>query len=297
MNKKDFMSLTIKDSFMFYAVMSDPEQCRKLLTLILDIEIETVTVHREETIVYNPDYHGIRLDVTAIEHGTRRRFNVEMQAQKKKALEKRSRYYHSQMDSDILPPGHGYNELPDTYVIFICDFDPFGEGLYRYRHEMTCMETGKTLNDGTHTIFLSTKGKDKDTVPAQLASFLEYVGDPSTKERTEDVFLQSLEAQISTIKRDREWRGKYMLLELTLAEEREEARAEGRAEGRTEGELRKVIDQCCRKLLKGKSAEEIADALECDLSQINTIVNLAQKYAPDYNVDQILEELCKEPLS
>ncbi len=276
---------------MFYAVMSDPEQCRRLLTLVLDMEIETVAVHREETIIYHPDYHGIRMDVTAIEHGARRRFNVEMQTQQKKGIGKRTRYYHSQMDSDALLAGHEYSELPDTYVIFICDFDPVGAGLYRYSHEMVCRETGTTLDDGTYTIYLSTKGKNKDAVPQELVSFLEYVGDPAMRENT-DPFVRSLETQISTIKRDREWRNKYMLLELTLAEEREE----GRKEGLPLGELRKVISLCCRKLTKGKSPEEIADALECDLSQIDIIVEAAKKYAPDYDVDKILEELSKEPL-
>ncbi len=127
-------------------------------------------------------------------------------------------------------------------------------------------------------------------VPPELVSFLEYVGDPVTREQTEDAFVRSLDTQISTIKRDRDWRSKYMLFELTLAEERKE----GREEGIPMGELRKVIDQCCRKLSKGKSAEEIADALECDPSQINAIVEVAQKYAPDYDVDEILEELCRE---
>ncbi|MCD7806659.1 MAG: Rpn family recombination-promoting nuclease/putative transposase [Lachnospiraceae bacterium] len=294
------MSLTIKDSFMFYAVMSDPEQCRRLLTLTLDMEIETVTLHREETIIYHPDYHGIRLDVTAVENGTRRRFNVEMQAQIEKEIARRSRYYHSQLDSDTLLAGHDYDELPDTYVIFICDFDPVGAGLYRYSLEMTCRETGTALNDGIYTIFLSTKGKNKDAVPPELVSFLEYVGDPSTRERSKDSFVRSLDTQISTIKRNREWRGKYMLMELMMAEERKEGHEEGREEGIEEGiprgELRKVIDLCCRKLIKGKSVEEIADALECDISQIRTIVNVAQKYAPDYDVDRILEELSEEPL-
>ncbi|MCD7806577.1 MAG: Rpn family recombination-promoting nuclease/putative transposase [Lachnospiraceae bacterium] len=290
MAKKDFMSLTIKDSFMFYAVMSDPEQCRRLLTLVLDMEIETVTVHREETIIYHPDYHSIRLDVTAIEHGTRRRFNVEMQSQTEKEIARRSRYYHSQLDSDALLSSHDYDELPDTYVIFICDFDPVGAGLYRYCYQMTCRETGTALGDGTQTIFLSTKGKNKDAVPPELVSFLEYVRDPATREQTEDSFVSSLDTQISTIKRDREWRSKYMLLEIMMAKERKE----GREEGISRGELRKVIDLCCCKLSKGKSAEEIADALECGLSEINAIVEAAQKYAPDYDVDRILEELCGE---
>ncbi|MCD7752689.1 MAG: Rpn family recombination-promoting nuclease/putative transposase [Lachnospiraceae bacterium] len=283
MSKKDFMSLTIKDSFMFYAVMSDPEQCRRLLTLVLDMEIETVTVQREETIIYHPDYRGIRLDVTAIEHGTRRRFNVEMQAQTEKEIARRSRYYHSQLDSDALLAGHGYGELPDTYVIF---FDPVGAGLYRYCYEMTCHETGTVLDDGTQTIFLSTKGKNKDAVPPELVSFLKYVGDPATRQQTEDAFVRSLDTQISTIKRDREWRSRYMLFEIMMAEERKA--------GREEGRLRNLIDQCCRKLVKGRSNEEIADALECDISEINAIVEAAQKYASDYDVDRILEELCGE---
>lgn len=42
-------------------------------------------------------------------------------------LSKRARYYHSQMDMELLRPGNDYAELPDTYVIFICDFDPFDQ--------------------------------------------------------------------------------------------------------------------------------------------------------------------------
>ena len=43
-------------------------------------------------------------------------------------LGKRARYYHSQMDMDILASGQEYKELPPAYVIFVCDFDPFGMG-------------------------------------------------------------------------------------------------------------------------------------------------------------------------
>ena len=60
------------------------------------------------------------------------RYNVEMQVEKKPALGKRSRYYQSQMDVEMLLTGEDYAGLPNTYVIFICDFDPIGEGKYRY---------------------------------------------------------------------------------------------------------------------------------------------------------------------
>ena len=56
------------------------------------------------------------------------------------ALEKRARYYRSQMDMDLLLAGESYENLPDTYVIFICDFDLFGAGRYRYTFENCCLE-------------------------------------------------------------------------------------------------------------------------------------------------------------
>ena len=122
--KKRLQDLTIKDAFMFAAVMSDEEQCRHLLELVLNTKILTIHVVTEKSITYHPEYHGVRLDVMAEEEGTRRRFNVEMQVKTEIALAKRSRYYHAQMDMDALLTGETYDQLPDTYVIFICDFAP-----------------------------------------------------------------------------------------------------------------------------------------------------------------------------
>ena len=51
--------------------------------------------------VYHPDYKGIRLDVYAKDENNTC-YNVEMQMTKKPALGRRSRYYQSQMDMDIL---------------------------------------------------------------------------------------------------------------------------------------------------------------------------------------------------
>ena len=113
--------ITIKDAFMFAAVMSDAEQCKLLLALILEMDILEVDVVAEKSLSYHPEYHGVRLDVLAEERGMHRRFNVEMQVKTETALSKRSRYYHAQMDMDALLTGESYDRLPDTYVIFICD--------------------------------------------------------------------------------------------------------------------------------------------------------------------------------
>ena len=122
--KKRLKDLTIKDNFMFGAVMCDETNCKELLELILPFPIERVEISKEKSILYHPEYKGVRLDVFAKdEHGTH--YDIEMQALPKSSITKRSRYYHSQMDMEFLLSGEDYDQLPDSYVIFICDFDPF----------------------------------------------------------------------------------------------------------------------------------------------------------------------------
>lgn len=234
--KKTFQELTIKDPFMFAATMSDEEQCKAFLEIVLEMEIAQVSVITEKTIAYHPEYHGIRLDVLAVEEGINRRFNVEMQVKDKKNLPKRSRYYHSQLDMEALLTGVDYNHLPDTYVIFICDYDPFGDRLYRYTICNHCKENDKDVDDGDYTIWLSSKGNNVAEESGELVKFLQYVEDPEKESDSEGEFVKSLKEQIAAIKRNREWEGRFMLLEEMIADEREEAMAEGHAKGLAEGE-------------------------------------------------------------
>ena len=152
---------------------------------------------------------------------------MEMQVKTEIALAKRSRYYHAQMDMDALLAGESYDQLADTYVIFLCDFDRFGNRLYRYTIENRIQETGKALNDGSQTIILSTKGKNQSEVPVELVRFLQYVAQETDEAETEDDYVKMLQERIKSIKKNRDWEGKYMLLEEMMRDEREEGRKEG----------------------------------------------------------------------
>ena len=44
----------------------------------------------------------------------------------------RSRYYQSTIDTDFMKRNSTYKELPESKVLFICTFDPFGKGKSRY---------------------------------------------------------------------------------------------------------------------------------------------------------------------
>lgn len=229
---KEFQELTIKDTFMFAAVMADNEQCRKFLELSLGMKILSVAAVTEKTLSYHPGYHGVRLDVLAEENGTRRRFNVEMQVERPKSLPRRTRYYHSQMDMDILATGVDYAQLPNTYVIFICDFAPFrfGRRLYRYTCYSKCEENGRVLEDGRVTVILSTKGENDDEVPKPLVHFLKYVENPEypAEDIVSDDYVRSLSVQIAAIKRSRDWEAKFVRFKEMMNEERETGRKEGR---------------------------------------------------------------------
>ena len=243
--RKTLKELTIKDSFMFGAVMVDEENCKGFLELALDFPIERVTVSKEKSIVYHPEYKGVRLDVIARDE-RQTRYNVEMQVTEKPALGKRTRYYHSQLDMEILETGKDYRQLPDTYVIFICDYDPFGARKYRYTWETICREKPTiSLQEGRHTIIFSTCGENDEEVPGELVKFLKYVGAglEESIEDYKDAYVQKLQTSVKNIKTSREMEAKYMLLlKEWIEEEREDARAEALEEGRAEGRAEAGID-------------------------------------------------------
>ena len=229
--KHRLKELTIKDNFMFGAVMMDENNCRGLLERVLEIPIDRVEVSREKSIVYHPEYKGVRLDVYAKDE-CQSHYNVEMQVKRKAALGKRSRYYQSQMDMELLLSGEDYSELPDTYVIFICDFDPFEEGKYRYTFKMTCKESVQTnLEDGRTIVFLNTHGKNESEVPKELVTFLRYVKADlaESEEAFDDPYVEQLQKFIRKVKRSREMEERFMIFEEMLKEEREEGREEGRS--------------------------------------------------------------------
>ena len=243
METRKFKDLTIRDAFMFAAVMSDPEICRRVLELALRIPISEVHVQTEKTMAYHSEYHGVRLDVYASDTN-RTRFNVEMQVKLQKFLPKRSRYYHDQIDMDVLLTGEPYENLPDTYVIFICDFDPFGDGLYRYSTGTYCEETGSRVDDEVQTIYLNTHGKNREDIPEELLQFLDYVKNTGREEEisTTDPFVRHLQDTIDKIKLDRGMEERYMLLEEMMRNEKQKGIQEGIQKGSQEMLVRCIID-------------------------------------------------------
>ena len=80
------------------------------------------------------------------------------------------------------------------------------------------------MKDGNQTIILSTQGTNPSEVPVELVNFLKYVGQDTDEAETNDDYVRLLQEQIKRIKQNRDWEGKYMLLEEMMRDEREEGR-------------------------------------------------------------------------
>ena len=254
--RKTLQDLTIKDNFLFGAVMRVEENCKGFLEMVLGFPIARVVVSKEKSIIYHPEYKGVRLDIYA-EDENHTHYNVEMQVRKKKSLGKRSRYYHSQMVMEYLESGEDYETIPDTFVIFVCDFDPFGQGLYCYTFRNECQEDRKVkLKDGSCTIFLNTRGRNESEVPEGLVRFLKFVtADLEESEGDfQDELVRQFQETIRRIKTDRQMGERYMIFEEMLKEEKLEGRQEGRLEATREAVL-ELLEEL------GEIPEELQDKI------------------------------------
>ena len=186
--RKAFRELDLSDDFLFGKVMGDPEVCRLTLEGILGIPISRIGRPATEHVIdLLHDSRGVRLDVyVADENGDV--YNCEMQTGHGRELPRRSRYYHGCMDLDLVMKGKRYDGLAKAFVIFICTFDPFGQGRHIYTFRNVCEEDGGLLlGDGAYTIFLNTKGT-ADDVGVEMREFLAYVEDSS------DAFAATVES-------------------------------------------------------------------------------------------------------
>ena len=238
-------SLGIANDFMFGKVMQDAELCKDLLQRILpELEIDHIEYpEAQKSIRPDADAKSVRLDVY-VKDGKGTVYDIEMQAADTKELPKRSRYYQSMLDMQLIDKGQTYKKLKPSFVIFICPFDLFGKGRHMYSFENICKEDKSVfLDDGAVKIFLNASGR-QDDVSKELRAFLDYVAGVES----EDDFVKRVAEAVREAKKNREWRHEYMTLLMRDQENIEKGKIEGRAEGKSIGEemmlmlIQKLVD-------------------------------------------------------
>ena len=266
-NFKRWEDLTITDDFMFCKVMSDPDICKELLEILLHIKIERLEFQEpQKSFKLTSESRGIRLDVYVKD--SNRVFDIELQTTNERNLELRTRYYQGVMDISELEKGEFYSNMKESYIIFICMFDPFGADMPIYTVKQTFTENEKLIfDDKTHKIFYNVNAFEKLSNDVETKAFLEYL----CKHQSTTKFTQSLETAVYKNKNNQNWRQDYMTLaydmHMVAKEAAKKAAKEAFENGFSAGEERgislgahqKAVETAKKFLSMGLSVKQVAD--------------------------------------
>lgn len=285
-SKKSLQDLTLLDRFLFAEVMEDTKTFENVLSIILGQDISIAgrpqTEHESRT---SPLKRQVRLDVWA-EDESDAVYNVEAQKENTKNLPHRSRFYQALIDSKLLLPGEvDFSNMKDCYSIIIAPFDLFGKGLYQYTFQMTCNETGQTLDDGAVRIFFNTHGKNPEAISPELRELLYYMEHTTENISCSTPRLQEIQCHVNIVKSSEEIGVKYMQEWEEKILEKRKARAEGLAEGLAEGEDLRLIKLIKKKIQKSKNLIQIADELEETPESIQILYDCVKEHLQQDNED------------
>lgn len=166
MNNK-FMNAMLHDNI--------PATQKMLRVIMKNDKIKVISVC-VQNFIQNLFGHSAQLDILA-EDENGRRFNVEIQRADEGAPAKRARFYSSSLDTVFLKAVHDYEELPETYVIFITENDVLQRNLPIYNIDRYIGQNMELFKDGSHIIYVNSQIQD-DTPLGKLMQDM-YCTDPA----------------------------------------------------------------------------------------------------------------------
>ena len=224
----------LTNDIIFGWIMKSDENCLAIIRAILPELNITSIVHKEAQHDITPvtSARGVRFDAV-VQDDQKRYYDIEMQVENTGDLGKRTRYYQSQIDNETLTKGQTFHELKESFVIFLCAFDPFDYGLRRYQfHQYEDSIRDLRLDTQSHVIFINAKGT-KGEVSSDLAGIIDVM---NQKPNQTNSLASKLMKEIDYYNQNPEKRRELMDYETRLKDERLIGIEEGRREGRQEGE-------------------------------------------------------------
>lgn len=151
----------LDDNLMTLVFDRNIEAAELLLNVILqrnDLKVLEVIAQREYK---NPMSGGrsITIDIYAKDRDDKV-YDVEVQRASVGADVHRARFHSSMIDTKMLKAGQEFNEIHDSYVIFITASDVMGAGRSLYHIDRVIKETGAYFGDGSHIIYVNGSYKD-----------------------------------------------------------------------------------------------------------------------------------------
>ena len=246
MTQKPFEELTIADDFMFCKVMECELICKEFLEMLFGTKIEKITyLSSQNTVTANPGAKTVRLDVL-VKDGSGTSYDIEMQVGNEYNIAKRMRYYQAVLDVAFLDKGYSYKALNDSFIIFVCLFDPIGSNRAVYTFENICVEDKSIpLQDGTKKIILNANAF-KETDNKELQGFLQYV----KTGKVTTAYTGRIEQMIQTVKMSEQMRKEYRILPAVIMDAIDEGEARGKSLGLAEGKTLGLAEGSRQKALE-----------------------------------------------
>ena len=169
---------------------------------------------------------------------------------------------------DKISKGDDSLTLNKSYVIFICTFDPSGQGRHRYTFRNLCVEDNSIeLKDETDKVFLNTSGILND-VDEEMIEFLQYV-EQSTDEVAKNAksdLVKAINQKVNHVKHDKAMEVQYM----TLLERDRLNFEEGVEEGIEKGKV-EAIEQSAKALMDILDDETISKKLKLPIERVKEL--------------------------
>ena len=225
--RRKLEELNLLDDFLFNALMTYPEMgeefTRKILKLLFNKDFRKLKVIAQKSYGgLNTDLRGARLDVyvesdDSAEIDAKEETSIyDLEPDKNdkskyiEAFPQRIRFYHAIIDSRSLKSGEDFGKLKKVYVIFICNYDPFGYDRVKYTIRNMCVEEPEMpYDDGAQTTVLYTKGTRGDDISEELRQFLNYMENTTQTNAVNDT-LKDIQKMVDIVKRDGEVSLSYM---------------------------------------------------------------------------------------
>ena len=161
----------IDDEYMTAFFDERPDCVELILRIILgrnDLVVDNVKVQH---LIKNLQGRSIQLDIHS--RTTMEEFNVEIQKDPERANPKRLRYHGSILDANTINPGDEFENLPETYVIFITGTDYYGKGKPIYHVERFVIDDdgGQLFNDELHIMYVNGAYEGDDDIGKLMHDF------------------------------------------------------------------------------------------------------------------------------
>ena len=182
-----------------------------------------------------------------------KQFDVEIQQDNEGASPKRARYHSGLMDMNTLNPGQDFDELPESYVIFITRDDILGYDFPIYHIDRHIKETDDSFQDEAHIIYVNSR-KQEDTELGRLMH---------------DLHCKNADEMHSPVlaKRVHELKDTQKGVEL-MCHEMEKIYSEGMESGEKRGELKAKKETVLSLAEMGLPVEKIAKAVNHDVNEV-----------------------------